>query len=245
MLADTRRTRMVAGASVFAAVFAVLGLIPVSAYVGVSSFLTFREILSPLAGMLFGPAMGGYSMILGGFLDFALGKPVAFDFLDFVPDLAAAVTAGFCFTGRRRAALGLPLLLMAAYTLDPLSSSLIPVAGTQVPFLWMHLASVLVLTAALLLERGGRLGRLNPVFIASTVFAATMCGHVAGSVLYENILVRVNHSLSASALRSAWALIFYLYPAERVLFTALGTLVSVPVLRSVANIRRRSATPQP
>jgi hypothetical protein len=235
---------MVAAASVFAAVYTVLGLIPVSAYVGIGSFLTFREILSPLAGMLFGPMIGGYSMVLGGFVDFALGKPVSFDFLDFVPDLAAAVTAGFCFTGRRGAAVALPVLLMAIYTLDPLSNSLISVGGFEVPFLWMHLLSVLVLASALLIEGRGRLGLLSPYFIASTVFAATMCGHVAGSVLYENILVRVNHSLSAEAVRSAWTLIFYLYPAERTLFTVLGTVVSIPVLRSLA-ARQRRTVPSP
>lgn len=233
---------MIAGASVFAALYAVLGLIPVSAYVGISSFLSFREILAPLAGMLFGPVMGGYSMVLGGFIDFAMGKPVAFDFLDFVPDLAAAVTAGFCFTGRRKAALVLPLALMGIYTVDPLSSPLISVGGVGVPFLWMHAASVLVLAPALYLEGRGRLSRLGPLFVASTVFASTMCAHVAGSVLYENILVRVNQSVSPAALKAAWQAIFYLYPAERILFTVLGTAVSLPVLRALANIRRRPQT---
>jgi hypothetical protein len=235
---------VVAAAAVFAVLYALLGLIPVSAYVGVSSFLTFREILSPLAGMLFGPVTGGFSMVLGGFVDFALGKPVTFDFLDFVPDLAAALTAGFCFTGKRIAALGLPLILMAAYTIDPLSRSLIPVGGFEIPFLWMHLASILVLASALLLELAGKTSRLSPLFITATVFAATMCGHVAGSVLYENILVRVNHTASPDTVRAAWAYIFYLYPAERLLFTALGTVVSIPVLKSIAAMRMRSAPSQ-
>ena len=244
MLATSKRTRMVAAASIFAVLYAILGLIPVSAMVDIGSFLTFAEILAPLAGMLFGPTIGGYSMVLGTFVDFALGKPVSFDLLDFIPDVAAAVTAGLCFSGRRKAAVALPVLLIVAYTLDPLSSPIIDVAGIEIPFLWMHILSVLILIPALVLNGREKLGRLSPFFIAATVFAATMCAHVAGSVLYENILVRVNHSLSPAAVKSAWSLIFYLYPAERVLFTVLGTFVSIPVLRSVA-ARQRRGTPKP
>ena len=58
MLHARGRAYFVASASVFAVVYAILGLFPVSAYVGVSSFLTFREVVSPLAGMLFGPWTG-------------------------------------------------------------------------------------------------------------------------------------------------------------------------------------------
>ncbi|MDV3277366.1 MAG: hypothetical protein LYZ69_02725 [Nitrososphaerales archaeon] len=242
MLSVRRRTYLVAGASLFAAIYSVLGLIPVSPYVGVSSFLTFREILSPLAGMLFGPVVGGFSMILGGFIDFGLGKPVIFDFLDFVPDLAAAVTAGLCFTGRRKAAVALPVLLMAVYSVDPLSAPFVSVVGVEVPFVWMHAASVLVLSVALLLQRNGKIGKLGLPFVAATVFASTMCGHVAGSLLYENILVRVNHAISPQVVQAAWPFIFYVYPAERILFTVLGTAVSVPVLRSLSRARRAQPT---
>jgi hypothetical protein len=222
--------------------YAILGLFPVAPYVGISSFLTFREILSPLAGMLFGPLTGAFSMVLGNFVDFGLGKPVVFDFLDFVPDLASAVLAGLVFTGRRKAALALPLFLMAWYSLDPLSLLIVSAGGLSVPFYWMHLVSVAVLAAALWLEGNGRLSRLNPVFVAATVFAATMTGHIAGSIMFENVAARLNGTLSAQLIAGAWHAIFYAYPAERVLFTVLGTLVSVPVLRSLSRRSRSPAT---
>ena len=79
MLRVRRRSYMVASAAVFAVVYAILGLFPVAAYIGVSSFLTFREILSPLAGMLFGPMTGGLSKQLRSFDDFEYGRPVVFD----------------------------------------------------------------------------------------------------------------------------------------------------------------------
>jgi hypothetical protein len=229
-----RRTYLVATSATFAVIYAILGLFPVSAYIGVRSFLTFREILGPLAGMLFGPVTGGFSMILGNFVDFALGKPVVFDFLDFIPDLSSAVLAGLVFSGRRKAAVALPVVLIAWYSLDPLSAVFVEVGGFPVPFYWMHALSILVLAGALILEGRGKMKRLDPYFVAATAFASTMTGHIAGSIMYENIAVRVNRFFGPQALQGNWVAIFYAYPAERLLFTVLGTLVAVPVLRALS-----------
>ncbi|HUH82802.1 MAG TPA: hypothetical protein VLX33_02860 [Nitrososphaerales archaeon] len=242
MLHARGRAYFVASASVFAVVYAILGLFPVSAYVGVSSFLTFREVVSPLAGMLFGPWTGGFSMIIGNFVDFAFNKPVVFDYLDFVPDLASAVLAGLVFTGRRKIAIALPLALVVWYSLDPLSADVVTVQGVSVPFFWMHALSIVLLGAALAFEARGKVSRLSPAFVAATVFASTMTGHIAGSILYENIAVRVNQLFSAQTLQSNWTAVFYAYPAERILFTVLGTATAVPVLRAVTR-RRGDATP--
>jgi len=239
MFAVKRRTRFVAAAAIFSVIYAILGLFPVSAYIGVSSFLTFREVVSPLSGMLFGPVVGGFSMVLGNFVDFALGKPVVYDFLDFVPDLASAVMAGLVFTGRRKLAIAFPVLLVAWYSVDPLSLALVN-AGYPIPFLWMHLVSVATLAAAFILEARGRLHRLSPAYVAATVFASTMTGHVAGSIMFENVVVRINGAISPSNMAALWQAVFYAYPLERALFTLLGTLLSVPVLRAL-DARGRNA----
>jgi hypothetical protein len=241
LLHARRRSYMVASAAIFAVVYAILGLFPVSAYVGVSSFLTFREMLSPLAGMLFGPLTGGFSMIVGNFVDFAFGKPVVFDFLDFVPDMATAVMAGLVFTGKRKAALALPLILVFWYSVDPLSMGFVQVGSIPIPFYWMHLLSVLVLGAVFILETTGRLNRLNPVYVGATVFASTMTGHIAGSLLFENVVARINGLLTANTIAGAWRAIFFAYPAERILFTILGTTIAVPVLRSLS--RKKGTSP--
>jgi len=82
---------------------------------------------------------------------------------------------------------------------------------------------------------------LHPAFVAATVFASTMTGHVAGSILYENVLGRVNGALTAQALAGNFVAIFYAYPAERILFLVLGTAVAVPVLRALS--QRFAAAP--
>ncbi|HEV2226923.1 MAG TPA: hypothetical protein VGR56_09010 [Nitrososphaerales archaeon] len=238
-----RRSYLVASAAVFAVVYAILGLFPISAYIGVGSFLTFREILSPLAGMLFGPITGAFSMVIGNLVDFAFGKPVVFDFLDFVPDAASAVVAGLVFTGRRKLGLALPLVLIVWYSLDPLSVNLVQVGGLAVPFYWMHLLSVLILGIAFVFETRGQLKRLNPLYIGATFFASTMTGHIAGSIVFENVVARINNLLPAERIAGAWFAIFFAYPPERILFTILGTTVAVPVLRALSR-RKDPETPQ-
>ena len=109
MLPATGTSKRIAYASVFATVYSITRLFPISAYVGISSTLTFGETFSPLAGMLFGPYVGALSVTLGTFLDFLLGRPVIFDGLAFVPGaVVAAATAGLAFTGRTRESLALP-----------------------------------------------------------------------------------------------------------------------------------------
>lgn len=206
--------------------------------------MTFREILSPLAGMLFGPLTGGFSMVIGNFVDFTFGKPVVFDFLDFVPDTASAVLAGLVFTGRRKFALALPMVLVLWYSLDPLSINFVLVGGLMVPFYWMHLLSVLVLGVAFVFETKGRLNRLNPFYVGATMFASTMTGHIAGSIVFENVVARINDLLTADKIAGAWYAIFFVYPPERILFTVLGTIVAVPVLRALSK-RRDASTPPP
>ncbi|TLY03934.1 MAG: hypothetical protein E6K95_03385, partial [Thaumarchaeota archaeon] len=105
MLRTAGTSKRIAYASVFAVVYSITRLIPISAYVGISSTFTLGETFSPLAGMLFGPYVGALSVTLGTFIDFLLGRPVIFDGLDFVPGAVAAATAGLSFTGRIRESL--------------------------------------------------------------------------------------------------------------------------------------------
>ncbi|MDA4118608.1 MAG: ECF transporter S component, partial [Thaumarchaeota archaeon] len=60
-------TRRIAAVAVFAAVYAVLSLIPVSRLINNVSFLTMAETFSPLTGMILGPVDGGLSVLIGTF----------------------------------------------------------------------------------------------------------------------------------------------------------------------------------
>lgn len=225
------RTRRIASASIFAVLYSLARLIPVSPYVGISSALTFGETISPLSGILFGPYVGGFSVVIGTYLDFALGRPIIFDGLDFLPGAIASITAGFCYRGKVIYAIFLQALLMLVFTIDPLSPRFIQLGYIAVPYLWLHITSLAIMT--LIYKLRNRFSATNWIFVASTFLLSTMASHVMGGIVYENILVRVNRVISPSALGALWVTIFYLYPVERLVFTLIGTFIALAVIRSI------------
>ena len=231
-----------ASAAIFAALYAVLGLIPISRLVGISSFITMREAISPLVGMLFGP-IGAMTIVLGVFLDFGLGRPVVFLGLDFLVDLAAAVTAGLAFTGKRSLSVLLPAALILTFLLSPSSAWLVSVDGVPVPFVWLHVVSVAVLAAALYLEAKRKIGRLSWAFVGSVMFASTMAGHITGGILTEYVYLSQGTLFGLGSVSAYWSTIFFLYPGERAFLTVVGTAVAFPVLRALSNRQHRDTVP--
>lgn len=237
MIKARRRTSVVASAGVLAALYAILGLIPISRLVGISSFITFREALSPLIGMLLGP-VGGFAIFIGVILDFGFGRPVVFLGFDFLIDMAAALTAGFAFTGRRKAALILPAALIAIFLANPTSAYFVEVGSIEVPFVWMHVLSVGILAVALNLESRGKIQRLSWIFVGSTMFASTMAGHITGGILTEIVYLDQGFLFQSGSIGAYWSAVFFLYPVERVFLTIVGTAISLPVLRAITRIDR-------
>ncbi len=238
MLSSRRKTQLVATASVFAALYAILGEFPVDKLVIGSGFLTASSIVGPVGGMLLGPLAGGFAVLLGDAIDIYLGVigPGPIVYAVAAADVAVVATAGLAFSGRRKLAIAFPLAALAVYEADPISVQ----AVGPVPFVWMHVASFAALAGGLLLERGGRLGRLNPVFVVVLTWAALMTGQLVGTVVGQNLLVRFG-TTSADSWRYAMStFVFPIYPVERVFYTAAGSLVGIPVLRALSRVRGSS-----
>jgi hypothetical protein len=102
--------------------------------------------------------------------------------------------------------------------------------------------SLAILVPLLVLEGRGVISRLSPVFVIGVTFAALMCGQLTGTVVGQNLAVRVYGVMSVQDWRNLVPVFFPLYPVERVFFTAVGSLVSVPVLRALSQ-RRGSGKP--
>jgi len=238
-----RRSALVASASVFAALYAILGTIPVSRLVlGSGNFLTASNFVTPLAGMLFGPLVGGLSAVVGDIVDAYTGYVSlgATGLSVIAADVATVATAGLALSGRRKEAIGLPLAVLVLYWLDPLSVLFVG----PVPFTWLHMVSVVVLAVLLLLEGRGKIQKLSPAFIVGVNFAALLCGQLTGTLVGQNLMVRVYGTLTAEAWKGLVPLFFPLYPVERIFFTIVGSFVSIPVLRAVAGMRGTGA-PKP
>jgi len=232
-----RRSSLVAAASVFAALYAVLGAVPVSRLVlGQGNFLTASNFVTPLAGMLFGPLVGGLAAIVGDLIDSGAGyvSLAGTGLAVLIADVATVITAGLAFSGKRAAAVGVLSLVLIVYWLDPLSVLFVG----PVPFTWLHMLSLAALIPLLILEGRGVISKLNPAFVVGVTFAALMCGQLTGTVVGQNLAVRVYGVLTVQDWQSLVPVFFPLYPIERVFFTAVGSLVSVPVLRTLSRQRR-------
>lgn len=194
--------------------------------------------------MVLGP-LGGMAVIIGVFLDFGFGRPVVFLGLDFLIDLSAALTAGFAFTGRREAAVLYPSALILVFLISPSSAWLVNVGGILVPFVWMHVTSVGTLACVLFLEASGRIRRLSWVFVASTMFASTMAGHVTGGILTEYVYLSRGILFGSGSVSAYWSFVFFLYPPERLFITLVGTAVSLSVLRALSRRGSRDSPGNP
>lgn len=232
MLRPRRRTALVSAAALFAALYAVLGTIPISMLVlGSGNFLLASNFITPLAGMVFGPFVGGFAAVAGDIIDVYYGT-IAFGATGasvILADLATVVTAGLAFTGRWKAALALPVVVLLLYWVDPISVLFVG----PIPFTWLHMLSLVPFAAVLLLAKSEKLSRLHPAFVAAVTFAALLCGQLTGTLAGQELSVRIYHTLSLQAWRGLVPLFFPLYPVERSFFTAVGTAITLPVLRAL------------
>ena len=241
MLRLKRRSALVAGAAVFAALYAVLGTVPISQLLlGSGNFLTASNFITPLAGMIFGPFVGGFAAVVGDLLDAYVGtiSVSSIGAAVLAADLTTVAVAGFAYSGRRTAALLIPIVVIALYWLDPISVLFVG----PVPFTWLHMLSLVPLAGALLLEKAGRISKLNPVFVAGVTFGALLCGQLTGTLVGQELSVRVYQTLSLQTWRGIVPLFFPLYPVERTLFTVVGSAISIPVLRALWRRQNPHAT---
>jgi hypothetical protein len=80
--------------------------------------------------------------------------------------------------------------------------------------------------------------------VVSIVFVSTMNAHVAGGIMAENVLVRINHFTPKGGMIGYWTTIFAVYPVERVFFTIVGSVLAIGVLKALPEdtIRRLRRT---
>jgi hypothetical protein len=143
-------TRQVAMVAIFAALYTVLRLIQTIPMVGVpGARFSVSDAVAPVIGILLGPYLGGLSVITGTFLAMAVGKPVVFLGLDFLPALVNVVALGFLVRRKWVPVVLLYVALLAIFLLNPYTSLFITVGNTSIPFAWLHIVGLAVLLSPL------------------------------------------------------------------------------------------------
>ena len=240
-----RNTRIIAIIAIFASLYAVLRVLPSLPMVGIGSSFAISDVIAPIYGIVLGPFTGGLSIILGSFLAFAMGKPVVFLFLDFLPAFINAFTLGLLMKRKWLPAVILNAFLLIAFLLNPLTDFFVDAGGFLIPFVWMHIVAFIVLLSPLGRNAGKWINSMKPTLmvagLAILAFIGTMMQHLMGNILYEVTLNQIYVLLGqtpivpASGYAATWAVVVFVYPWERLFFIILTVIVGVPIVRILKN----------
>ena len=245
------RTKTIALIAIFAALFAILRRMDAIPMIGVpGARFSLSDILPAIYGVILGPFTGGISVIIGTFLGIAMGKPVIFLFLDFLPAFVNTVAIGLLVRRKWWPAVLLYVALLVAFLVNPLTSLFIDVGGIAIPFVWLHIVALVVLLSPLGRKVGQWVESLKPALLVAGVsilaFIGTMMQHLMGNILYEVVLNQFyvvlgqDPIVATSAFPGIWYAAFFVYPLERLVLIVLAVVVGVPLVRILKNTFFRS-----
>jgi hypothetical protein len=214
------------------------------------------DVLAPLYGILLNPYVGGVTVILGTFLGMALGKPVIFLGLDFLPAFVNVLALGLLVRRKLWPVIVLNMALLVAFLVNPLTSIFINIGGIPIPFAWVHIVAFIVLLSPLGRKAGQWVESLKPTMLAAGIailaFIGTMMQHLMGNILYEvtlnqfYVLIGQDPIVATAAYPGTWAFLFFVYPWERLMLIVLAVIVGVPLVRVLKNsLLREEKQPMP
>lgn len=211
-------TRYISAIAVFAAVQAVVTMIPFTIAIGVSGSITLGVVTAPLIGFLLGPIPAGISVLVGSLIGLFLNPSGAiFGPLTALPPALGAVAAG-CIRLKRGYVSGIIILLsVAAFYAHPF--------GREAIFYpWLHIVAMILAFSPLAGLAASYFATSNLKKITFAVAVAALVGtltdHAFGSAMgiwYYNLPAGI------------WNLIIYVYPLERIAAVAIATIVGAPV----------------
>lgn len=236
---SSERTKTVASIAIFSALYMVLRLIPTVPMIGTGATFSLSDILPPIFGVILGPYVGGFSIIVGTFVAMGLGRPVVFLGLDFLPATINAVALGFLFKRKWAPVVFLYIALLLTFLAYPLTNVFINVPlgsmTISLPFAWLHIVAFVVLLSPLGRKAASWIDSLMPAKItaglAILAFIGTMLQHLIGALLFETILAQPIGAIPAVAFPGIWTGIFFLYPLERTALTVLAVVIGAPTVK--------------
>jgi len=210
--------RQMSAIAIFAAIQAVVTIIPFSVAIGVSGSITLGVVTAPLIGLLLGPLTGGLSVLLGALIGLFLNPAGAiFGILTPLPPALGALAAGFVRKGKGYVPATIVLLCVGAFYLHPLGRAAMFYPWLNIVAMILAFSPVARLAASYFASN-----RVRKITFAVAVagFVGTMTDHAFGSALaiwYYNLPAEV------------WNLVMYVYPVERLITVAIVTVVGTAI----------------
>ena len=213
-------TRSLTAIGVFAALQAVVSMIPFSIAIGVNGSITLGVVTAPLFGLLLGFGSGTIAVLVGSLVGLFINPSGAiFGFLTAVPPALAAFSAGSVRAGRGYLAGIIILLSVIVFYANPIGRE-------SIFYPWLHIIAIILAFSpasklAATYVNSTSLKKMT-VGVAFAAFVGTLADQAFGSALGIWIF---------SLPPSVWDLIMYVYPIERMVTVAIVTIVGVPIYK--------------
>jgi hypothetical protein len=219
---------------IFGAFHLVLTFLPFSVLGMGGGFLTWGMISAALVGFLLGPFYGTIAVLAGSLIGtgvFNLGGILG-PIVPVLAPTAGAFAAGALRTGRIRE-------LFIVFLIATLGFIVGPIGIPAFLFIWLHLITLVLITTLLIprlmnilkdsltFEKGRDL-RIMPIAVLFFSFIALMTDHIVGntaSVFYFHYIL----AMDVPTLVGFWLPIAFVYPLERLLATAILTVIVIAV----------------
>jgi hypothetical protein len=212
-----------------AAVYTIFRAIPISSLIGISGSITAAGMIAPVLGILLEPAYGIVAVFTGTMVASLFPwNPLKFYGLDFLPGALNVTLVSLAVRGRRTEATMMFLVMIGLFTINPFTSIFVGTGllSPPIPYLWMHLAALVVLVSPLSKDLAARLSShhyaslVRPVAVLA--FTGTMLEHLTGGLLFATVVGK-------GALKF-WSVIFLAYPIERTILVIGASLICATLL---------------
>jgi uncharacterized membrane protein len=236
---STKRTKTIASMAIFSALYMVLRIIPTVPMIGGVGSFSLSDIIAPIYGIILGPYLGGFSIIIGSFAAMGIKAPI-FLGLDFLPATINALALGFLVRRKWAPVVVLNTILLSIFILYPMSLFMMKISlgglSFSFPFPWLHIAALLVLVSPLSIKAVSWVDSLKtsrlPWGIAILAFVGTMMQHLTGSLLFEVVFGKPIGGWTVDFFRNViWPPVFFVYPWERLALIIFAVLVGTPLVR--------------
>jgi len=216
-------TRDIAFISVFAALYVVLGFIPLFYIFGAyGQFITAALILAPITGIILGPVGGTLAITIGGIAGMAITGNMPMGVFTFLPGTFDALCVGLAFRGKWYASATIFAVFILAF-------AALPSIGAAKYFVWFHAVALLILLSPASTLAKEYVKNNDPQKIVMGVgilaFIGVLIDHIVGSLFFQ-ILTPIPPSV--------WEAVAFIYPIERVLVTIVATVIGAGIIKGVS-----------
>lgn len=208
--------------SIFAAVYAVLGQIPLFYIFGVyGQYMPANLVIAPIIGIVLGPLGGMLAAAIGGVVGMLVTGNMPLGIFSFLPGTFDAFCTGLTFRGKRYASASVFASFILAF-------SLLPSIGAVRYYVWLHVFALLLLlspvsTLAVKYVKGTSPKDLF-LGVGILAFIGVLIQHIVGSFIFQ---------LLTMSDESYWATLALFYPIERLLATIVAAIAGAGIFKAI------------